>query len=118
MGDDDLWEIVAGSRNGILATINPDGLPHLTNVYYLVDPATRVVRVSTTSKRAKGRNLLRDPRAVLHVPGPDFVNFAVAEGDVTLSVAEEPGDEGTDQLFEVHSQLTGESYERPAFDEE
>ena len=85
-----LWEIVAGGRNGILATVDEDGSPQLSNIYYLCDPSTQRVRFSTTTVRAKGRNLLRDPRAVLHVPGPDFFNFAVVAGPATVSVAANP----------------------------
>ena len=57
-----LWEIVAGERNGILATVGEDGLPQLSNIYYLLDFSTRCVRFSTTTDRIKGRNLLRDPQ--------------------------------------------------------
>jgi PPOX class probable F420-dependent enzyme len=112
---DALWEIVAGSRHGILATIGADGMPQLSNVYYVADLTHRVVRISTMTARTKGRNLLRDPRAALHVPGRDFFNFAVAEGDVTLAVATDPGDPATDELYAVHAVFNGEE-ERPAFD--
>ena len=40
-----LWEIVAGERNGILATIGEDGVPQLSNIYYLSDPSTQRVLV-------------------------------------------------------------------------
>ncbi|MCK9931007.1 TIGR03618 family F420-dependent PPOX class oxidoreductase [Frankia sp. Mgl5] len=112
---DALWEAVTSRNEGILATIGETGLPHLSNVYYVADAERRLVRVSTTGVRAKGRNLLRDPRAVLHVPGGDFFNFAVAEGEVTLAVPSAPGDEATDELYAVHSVFNGAA-ERPAFD--
>ena len=67
-------------QQGVLATIKADGAPQLTNVLYVADPATRVVRVSTTADRAKGRNLARDPRAALHVSGEDFWHYAVGRG--------------------------------------
>jgi len=109
-----LWQIVSDGRNGVLATINPDGTPQLSNIYYLSDRPTRVVRFSTTSDRIKGRNLLRDPRAVLHVPGRDFLNFAVVSGRVTVSVPERPDDAAVDALFEIHSGL-GATSERDGF---
>ncbi|GAA0936855.1 TIGR03618 family F420-dependent PPOX class oxidoreductase [Actinocorallia libanotica] len=111
----DLWKTVTGNHQGILATLTPDGLPHLSNVHYLADPATRTIRISTTTTRRKGRNLLRDPRAVLHVPGPDFFNFTVVEGTLTLAPATTPGDPATNDLHEIHSAFNGES-PRPAFD--
>ena len=113
---DELWSVIAGSQHGILATIGPTGTPHLSNVYYVPDRVERVVRISTTAVRVKGRNLLRDPRAVLHVPGHDFFNFAVAECDVVVVEAKTPGDAATDELYEVHAVFNGAA-DRPAFDE-
>jgi PPOX class probable F420-dependent enzyme len=112
-----LWQIVASGRNGILATINRDGSPQLSNIYYLCDRAARVVRFSTTSVRIKGRNLLRDPRTTLHVPGADFFNFAVVTGTVTVAMPARPDDEAVDDLFAIHSGL-GAVTERNSFGEE
>ncbi|HSA51026.1 MAG TPA: pyridoxamine 5'-phosphate oxidase family protein, partial [Yinghuangia sp.] len=97
-----LWEMVAGAREGVLATIGRDGLPHLSNVYYVPETGpdgSRIIRISTTTVRAKGRNLLRDPRAVLHVAGRDFFNFTVAEGTVSLGEAKVPGEPAIDELY-------------------
>ncbi|WP_436789103.1 PPOX class F420-dependent oxidoreductase [Yinghuangia sp. YIM S10712] len=114
-----LWEMVAGAREGVLATIGRDGLPHLSNVYYVPETGpdgSRIIRISTTTVRAKGRNLLRDPRAVLHVAGRDFFNFTVAEGTVSLGEAKVPGEPAIDELYSVDRVFNGEQ-ERPAFDE-
>lgn len=112
-----LWQIVAGGCNGILATINPDSTPQLSNIYYLSDLELREVRFSTTSARIKGRNLLRDPRATIHVAGPDFFNFAVVTGTVSVAVPEKPDDDAVDALFEIHSGL-GAVSERDGFGRE
>ncbi|MET7899383.1 PPOX class F420-dependent oxidoreductase [Streptomyces mirabilis] len=114
-GQKALWEIVVGAREGVLATIGRDGRPHLSNVYYVPDDGPRTIRISTTAGRAKGRNLLRDPRAVLHVPGPDFFNFAVVEGTVSLGPATAPGEPAIDELHAVNTVFNGEA-ERPTFD--
>jgi PPOX class probable F420-dependent enzyme len=117
-GQDELWELVASNRQGVLATVKADRSPQLSNVLYVADPATRTVRVSTTADRAKGRNLARDPRAALHVSGEDFWHYAVAEGPVTLSdVAAIPGDDAVEELLEVHSFFYGE-IDRATFEEE
>jgi PPOX class probable F420-dependent enzyme len=101
---DYLWEFIAGRKQGVLATIKPDGMPQLTNILYVPDADERVVRISTTADRLKARNVLRDPRAALWVGGDDFWHFAVAEGRVTVSeVAATPGDAATDELHAVHS---------------
>ena len=114
MTTEGLWQIVADARNGILATIGVDGTPQLSNIYYLCDPSTERVRFSTTTVRIKGRNLLRDPRAAIHVPGPDFFNFAVVAGPAWSAVAREPDDAAVEKLFEIHTGL-GAASERDGF---
>ena len=113
-----LWDLIARGREGILATIAPSGVPHLSNVYYVVDlgGSEPLIRLSTTTTRIKGRHVLRDPRAALHVAGDDFFNFAVAEGTVTTAIPAAPGDPATDELFEVHGRLNAAG-ERPAWDQ-
>jgi PPOX class probable F420-dependent enzyme len=99
-----LLELVARRREGILAGVTRAGYPHLTNVLYVWDAAERMARVSTTADRVKGRIFRRDPHAALHVPGPHFWSFAVAECDAELTdVASEPGDAACRELLQVHS---------------
>jgi len=112
-----LWDIVAAERDGVLATIRANGTPHLSNVYYLVDAPSRTIRLSTTTDRAKGRHLLRDPRASLYVAGSDFLKFAVAEGPVSVAIAEAAGDAAIEELFDVHRRL-GAVTDRAGFDDE
>ena len=106
--EDELWQLVAGGRQGVLATVAGDGRPQLSNVLYVADAGGGVVRMSTTAGRVKARNLARDPRAALHVAGRDFWHYAVAEGSATLSaVASASGDEACRELLAVHSALYG-----------
>ena len=114
---DELWRIVSGARNGILATNGEDGCPQLSNIYYLADSSSRVVRFSTTAVRTKGRNLLRDPRASMHVAGQDFYNFAVVTGVVSIARPRDPDDAAVDMLFEIHSAL-GATADRDGFGEQ
>jgi len=94
------------------------GYPHLTNVLYVWDGGERTARVSTTAERVKARALRRDPHAALHVPGPHFWAYAVAECDAEVSeVATTPGDEACRELFAVHSSLM-EVPDQSAFFEE
>jgi PPOX class probable F420-dependent enzyme len=111
-----LLELVASSRQGILAAVTRDGYPHMTNVLYVWDPTERTARVSTTADRVKGRILRRDPHAALHVPGAHFWAYAVAECDAELSeVAASPGDAACRELLAVHSAFRGEQDEDPFF---
>ena len=72
-----LWEIIRGERDGVLAVVGAGGVPHLSNVYYLVDPSSDTIRMSTTTVRAKGRHLparstggvVRRGRGLLEVRG-------------------------------------------------
>jgi PPOX class probable F420-dependent enzyme len=106
--DDKLLGLIETSRQGVLATIAADGRPQLSNVLYLWDAAERIARISTTADRAKARNVLRDPRAALHVSGDHFWQYAVAEGAVTVSaVAAEPDDEACRELLATHSAFFG-----------
>ena len=115
---DELWQLISERREGVLATVKRDGTPQLSNVLYVAEHADRLVRISTTADRVKARNVARTPRAVLHVTGPDFWHYAVAEGDASLSAtAVMPGDAATGELFAVHSAFYGD-LDRDAFDAE
>jgi PPOX class probable F420-dependent enzyme len=111
-----LLDLIANSNQGILAAVTRGGYPHLTNVLYVWDGAERTARVSTTADRVKGRILRRDPRAALHVSGPHFWSYAVAECDADVSeVATAPGDEACRELLQVHSALYPELGDESAF---
>jgi len=110
-----LLDMIATNSQGILAGVTRAGYPHLTNVLYVWDAAERTARVSTTADRVKGRILRRDPRAALHVSGPHFWSYAVAECDADVSkVATTPGDETCRELLDVHSAFF-EVEDEPAF---
>jgi PPOX class probable F420-dependent enzyme len=111
-----LLDLIANSQQGILAAVTSAGYPHLTNVLYVWDGEQRIARVSTTADRVKGRILQRDPHAALHVPGPHFWSYAVAECDAqTSAVATAPGDEACRELLEVHSAFYDELDEAAFF---
>ena len=66
MGDEQ-HELLAGARQGVLATIKRSGMPQLSPVTPYYDRAAGTVQVSMTEGRAKTANLRRDPRAALSV---------------------------------------------------
>lgn len=53
----------ADAKRGILATINPDGSPHLVPVFAAVKDG--VLLVSTPRTTVKARNIARDPRITI-----------------------------------------------------
>ncbi|GAA0920932.1 pyridoxamine 5'-phosphate oxidase family protein [Nonomuraea longicatena] len=60
MPEDDITALVEGSRKLQLATINPDGTPHLVTMFYALDAGR--IAFWTYGKSQKARNLERDPR--------------------------------------------------------
>lgn len=91
-----------------LVTLRSDGRPQLSNVLHAVG-ADGVVRISTTTDRAKVANLRRTPWAALHVNGETFWGYAVLEGDVTLSeVAADLHDATVEELVELYRSISGE----------
>lgn len=65
----------APERFAVLATVNPNGLPQQTVMWYqFVDDQT--IMMNTKRGRQKDRNLLREPRASLCIEdGLDFVTL-------------------------------------------
>lgn len=72
---DDLQAFLAEVRFGVLATVNADGMPQQTVMWY--EPRGDTVMMNTLRGRRKDRNLLRDPRASLCVEdGQRYVTLA------------------------------------------
>ncbi len=73
-----------GTRTGKLATVRPDGRPHVQPIWFVLDGDD--VIFMTGAKTVKGRNLRRDPRASLVVDdeAPPFAYVRV-DGEVALS---------------------------------
>lgn len=97
-------EVIAEQREGVLATIRKNGRPQLSNILYAWDAEGNVARISTTADRAKARNLMRDPRAALYVPGTHFWTYIVADADAEIiGPTTTPGDAAGQELLTVHS---------------
>ena len=67
-------------RFAVLATVRADGSPHLTVVWYGLR-ADEVI-VNTTVRRAKARNLARDPRVSLLVG--EMARYVRLEGEARV----------------------------------
>lgn len=100
--------IARGRHNGILVTEKADGRPQLSNISYAVDD-DGVVRISTTAKTAKAKNLARTAQASLYVGREDFWAFVVLDGDVELSaVAAARDDAAVEELIALFRAVQGE----------
>jgi PPOX class probable F420-dependent enzyme len=67
-------------RFAVLATINSDGTPQLTTMWYLLEGDTIVM--NTKAGRIKDRNMRRDPRIAICVE--DGYNYVTISGTVEM----------------------------------
>jgi PPOX class probable F420-dependent enzyme len=105
-------QILSEHSGGVLATVKRDGHPHLSNMLYKWDPDQRALLMSTTLTRVKVRHLRASPKAALHVPGPDFFSYVVAEGEAELSdVSTTPGDAAGQLLLPLYPDVEDASRE-------
>jgi PPOX class probable F420-dependent enzyme len=65
MSDDELGDFLAEQKVVTVATIGPNGRPHLMPLWYVVDGDD--LRGWTFAKSQKAKNLERDPRATLQI---------------------------------------------------
>jgi PPOX class probable F420-dependent enzyme len=104
-----MLEFVAGQNWGVLATIQSDGRPHLSNVGYAFDVDAQLFRISITESRAKTRYLRADPRVTLHVASKDFWTWVAVEGTAELTpVSAAPDDATVDELVTYYRAINGE----------
>lgn len=68
-------------RFAVLATINQDGTPQLTTMWYLLED-NGTITMNTKVGRAKERNMRRDPRISICIE--DDYNFLTINGNVEM----------------------------------
>jgi PPOX class probable F420-dependent enzyme len=104
---------LADRHQAVLVTLRADGSPQTSNLAFAMRDG--VAKVSVTDARAKTRNLRRDPRAVLHVLGDSFWQYASVRVTAELSpLTTEPGDVVGRELLEVYEAITGGPHPDPA----
>jgi PPOX class probable F420-dependent enzyme len=103
-----------GRRNGVLTTLRADGRPQQSVIFFRADGDR--FTISITDDRAKTRNLRRDPRAALFVPGDDVFTWVSLDGHVELSpVAQAPDDAVVDRLVDYYRSANGEHEDWAAY---
>ncbi|MFI9592099.1 pyridoxamine 5'-phosphate oxidase family protein [Nonomuraea sp. NPDC052265] len=88
MSDDEVTAFLEGSRKVQLATVNPDGTPHLVTMFYGLDEGR--IAFWTYGKAQKARNLARDPRVSCLVEAGD--DYDQLRGVLVYGVAEQVDD--------------------------
>ena len=102
---DDIKQYVEDPRVfATLATILPDGQPHLTVVWVKRDGDDLLV--STTVNRQQGKNMARDPRVTLIIGAPENP-YLYAEIRGRASLTPDPARELPDELSRKY---TGQDY--------
>jgi len=97
----------AGRRNALLTTLRADGRPQQSVIFFEAQGDRFII--SLTDSRAKTRNLRRDPRAALYIPGDDVFTWVGLDGRVELSpVARTPDDAVVEQLVGYYRRSNGE----------
>ena len=89
MTPDEVAALLAGSRKLQLATINPDGTPHLVTMFYVMLGG----RIAFWTYRAaqKARNLARDPRLTCLVEtGEDYFELRGVQVAGVAQLVEDP----------------------------
>ncbi|NRQ38830.1 pyridoxamine 5'-phosphate oxidase [Nonomuraea sp. NN258] len=90
MSDDDVTAFLADSRKLQLATINPDGTPHLVTMFYGLDEGR--IAFWTYQKAQKALNLARDPRVSCLIEAGE--NYDELRGVLLYGKAEQVTDRG------------------------
>ena len=95
-----------------LATINPDGSPHIAPVWYRYDGA--VVKVFTQHTAVKLRNIRHDPRVALSIAThSEPYGYVIVSGTAAISDEGIP-DEVRQMAIHYKGEAEGEAYIREA----
>jgi PPOX class probable F420-dependent enzyme len=96
----------------VLTTLGGDGAPQQSTVWYAWDGDA--LKVSTTAKRQKHRNITRDPRVSGMILDPDNpYRYLEVRGEATI----EP-DPKRELIEELSQRYTGGAFDDPAPDED
>ncbi len=89
-------ELLTGRHVGHLATLLPDGSPHVAPVW--VDAADGLILVNTAAGRVKERNVRRDPRVALSVVHRDDIYRRLLVWGRVVARTDEGAEEHIDRL--------------------
>ena len=107
-------EWASDKKSGVLITLRKDGRAQSSDIVYAVKDG--VFLISLTNTRAKTKNMLRDPRVLLHLTAPESWTYLSFDGAVELSeVTTSPEDETSNALVALYEAIAGEPH--PNWDE-
>jgi PPOX class probable F420-dependent enzyme len=89
MSGPEVAAFLAASRKLQLATINPDGTPHLATMYYVM--ADERIEFWTYRSSQKARNMARDPRVTCLVEtGSEYFDLRGVQVQGVVEITEDP----------------------------
>jgi len=93
---DEFLDLFQKKTFGHLATLMPDGTPHVTSVY--VDYDGRHIIINSARGRIKDRNMEQRPHVAIQIPDPDNSDRYVAVRGPVVEITEVGADEHLDKL--------------------
>ena len=93
---DEFLDLFQKKTFGHLATLMPDGTPHVTSVY--VDYDGRHIIVNSARGRIKDKNMEERPQVAIQIPDPDNSDRYVAVRGPVVEITEVGADEHLDKL--------------------
>ena len=103
-----------GRKHAVMITLRKDGRAQSSDIVYIVEDGNFVI--SLTNARAKTKNMIRDPRVVLHITAPDSWSYVSFDGTVELSAVTTSVDDATSNaLVDYYEAVAGEPH--PDWDE-
>lgn len=111
MFTDEQRSLLEGKNFAHLATLMPDGSPHVSPVWVGLDGDD--VIVNTAEGRIKTRNVRRDPRVALSVVDQQDPYSNVTVRGVVVEMTHEGADEGIDRFAEKYLGLDRYPWRNP-----
>ncbi len=112
MIDDKIRAFLSEPRFAVVATIQPDGMPHQTVLWYELQGEE--IMVNTARGRVKDHNLARDPRMSFCVE--DGYRYVTLSGPVELIADQQQAQDDIRRLaIRYHGEQRGEEMSRTSF---
>ena len=103
--DEDVTRLAKGKNLATVVTLMPSGQPQALLTW--VDADDEHVLVNTEPQRQRARNVARDPRITVLIPGEDPYDWAEVRGHVAETIT---GDEARQHIDELSRKYTGQDY--------
>jgi PPOX class probable F420-dependent enzyme len=103
---DEYRELLDGGVYGTIATVDPDGAPHMTPIWIDFDPGVGRFLINTVPGRRKERNLRRNPAVALTYIHPENPRRYIAIQGAAVEFRSDGAIEHFDELAE---NILGES---------